>query len=293
MLAVRVHDRHGDYIIDRLREMRPDIYVSKDKLPVGDRPKALICFRPPTDEPLDQYAWIHCTGAGLDHIEARLSTDAPPPRITRTLGSMGRQFFEFCLSYLLADLQRHQARSVRAKTHLWDPETVAPNFLFDRSVLVVGQGGLGSEISLRMSALAHQVYSLSRSGRQFSDNVVSVRSVGDIERPDRIFAVIGVLPNTDATHNFFDREFFGRLSNCIFINIGRGQTVDDDALLDALADGTVKRAVLDVFREEPLPNDHWAWAHPAIDVTPHISALTRPEDAVDAFLKALSAQSVT
>jgi glyoxylate/hydroxypyruvate reductase len=65
---------------------------------------------------------------------------------------------------------------------------------------------------------------------------------------------------------------------CI-INAGRGELIDDDALLAALQSGRVRHATLDVFRTEPLPPDHPFWRHPGVTVTPHIAAITRPDTA--------------
>jgi glyoxylate/hydroxypyruvate reductase A len=65
----------------------------------------------------------------------------------------------------------------------------------------------------------------------------------------------------------------------VIINPGRGQLIDDDALLQALDQGRVGHATLDVFRVEPLPKDHRFWQHPGVTVTPHIASETRPETA--------------
>ncbi len=77
------------------------------------------------------------------------------------------------------------------------------------------------------------------------------------------------------------------LRAALFINVGRGATVDEPALQAALENGTVNHAVLDVFAEEPPPEDSWVWAHPNVTLTPHVSGLTRDEDAADRLIALL------
>ena len=87
--------------------------------------------------------------------------------------------------------------------------------------------------------------------------------------------VICLLPLTLATESLLDAVFFSRLkAGAIFINVARGAIVDDEALLAALNNGQLQAACLDVFRQEPLPAQHPFWQHPAILITPHVSAVT-------------------
>ena len=82
-------------------------------------------------------------------------------------------------------------------------------------------------------------------------------------------------PKTTRTDNVVDTNALQRLRpGSILINIGRGNAIDDDALLAAINGGTVRAAVLDVFREEPLPKSHRYWQHPNVYITSHTSAPT-------------------
>jgi glyoxylate/hydroxypyruvate reductase A len=92
--------------------------------------------------------------------------------------------------------------------------------------------------------------------------------------------VISLLPKTPATENILNAESLAWLApGAAVLNPGRGHLIDDDALLAALNSGALGHATLDVFRVEPLPQDHPFWAHPRITVTPHIAAETRPNSA--------------
>jgi glyoxylate/hydroxypyruvate reductase A len=85
-----------------------------------------------------------------------------------------------------------------------------------------------------------------------------------------------LLPDTPETENTLNAETLSLLPKGAFIlNPGRGPLIDDAALLAALDSGQVAHATLDVFRIEPLPDDHPFWAHPKVTITPHVAAATR------------------
>ena len=83
-----------------------------------------------------------------------------------------------------------------------------------------------------------------------------------------------ILPQTDLTEHVFDAVLFGDMKKgVLFVNVGRGTTVDNASLLGALAEGTVAFAALDVFEAEPLAEDSPLWGHPNILITPHFSGV--------------------
>jgi glyoxylate/hydroxypyruvate reductase A len=89
--------------------------------------------------------------------------------------------------------------------------------------------------------------------------------------------VLGLLPATPATRDLFDAAFFAAMKpGATFANLGRGDQLVDTDLLAALDRGQVGRAVLDVFRDEPLPSEHPFWGHPRVLVTPHVAGSTLP-----------------
>lgn len=100
--------------------------------------------------------------------------------------------------------------------------------------------------------------------------------------------VVNLLPSTPATRGLLSGN---ALQHCrpgaVFINVGRGDVIDDESLLHALERGWISGAVLDVFVEEPLPSTSPLWDHPKITITPHVSAVTHGKDAADVFLQNL------
>ena len=101
--------------------------------------------------------------------------------------------------------------------------------------------------------------------------------------------IINTLPATRATKNLFNKTFFSQCSNTIFINVGRGESVSQEALLNALDTGHVKKAILDVFEEEPLPRSSPLWSHAGVIITPHHASKTTTQDMETSFAQIVKA----
>ena len=141
-----------------------------------------------------------------------------------------------------------------------------------KTLLVLGLGGIGIEVARRAAALGMRVVGTrnsSREGPEFvdyvglSDEMLALAAEADV--------VVNALPLTDSTRGLVAAEFFAALDGAYFINVGRGATVDSDALLDALANGNVAGAGLDVTDPEPLPADHPLWTRSDVLITPHVA----------------------
>lgn len=98
--------------------------------------------------------------------------------------------------------------------------------------------------------------------------------------------ICNVLPNTPATTECLNTQILsqGLGKSPVFVNVGRANVISDQTLLQALDSGWFSAAILDVFHQEPLPSEHAFWNHPKIVVTPHVSALSRPEDIAECFV---------
>ncbi len=160
----------------------------------------------------------------------------------------------------------------------WVP--VAPPLARDRPVTILGFGTLGQACGRALAGLGFEVTGWARSAK----DVPGVRTLGGDDTLDTALAgaqiVVLLLPLTEATRNVLDARRLSLLApGAVVLNPGRGPLIDDDALLAALDSGQVSHATLDVFRVEPLPQDHPFWAHPKVTVCPHIASETRPDSA--------------
>ena len=154
--------------------------------------------------------------------------------------------------------------------HVWDP--TCPPLARERPVTILGMGALGSACADALRALNFPVTGWSRTekpGQLHGEHGLrKALSTAQI--------LITLLPKTPETENLLNADRLAHLpQGAAILNPGRGPLIDDDALLAALDAGHIGHATLDVFRVEPLPQDHPYWSHPRVTVTPHIAADTR------------------
>ena len=154
--------------------------------------------------------------------------------------------------------------------HAWDP--TCPPLARERPVAMLGMGALGSACAAALRALNFPVTGWSR-----SEKPGCLHGESGLRRAlSTAQIVITLLPKTPETENLLNAERLALMpQGAVILNPGRGPLIDDDALLAALEAGHIGHATLDVFRVEPLPQDHPYWSHPKVTVTPHIAADTR------------------
>lgn len=154
----------------------------------------------------------------------------------------------------------------------------------DRQVCVLGAGELGGRVAAALAQIGFNTKTWSRTPKQIA-GVVSLFGADKLE--DAVAdceILINLLPLTPATENLLDRRLFSRLRrHAVVINAGRGGHVVDQDVLDALDGGQLRAAVLDVFREEPLPLSHPFWRHPGVYLTPHVAAPTHAASSLAAI----------
>ena len=139
--------------------------------------------------------------------------------------------------------------------------------------VIVGLGGIGTEVALRARAFGARVIGCRRqpSPSDPTDGTVT---------PDQLHTVLGLAdvivlaaPATPETTDLVDAAFLALMpAESLLVNVARGALVDERALLESLDSGHLRAAILDVFREEPMPPDHPFWTHPSVRVTPHNAA---------------------
>lgn len=213
---------------------------------------------------------IQKTGAGVNNI---LDDETLPAeiRVARLqVSTSGNEMAEYALAYVLQE-QRHlrdyHAQQARAEWISYPPRRAA-----ETTVAVLGLGRIGSLVARRFVDNGFRVVGWSRTQKEL-ENIVC--HAGDAALDQALAAgdyVVSVLPSTPQTRGMFDYELFGRFrAPAVFINVGRGDLVDEGGLMRALDDGRLSGAVLDVMSVEPLPSEHPLWRHPRIQLTPHVS----------------------
>ena len=143
---------------------------------------------------------------------------------------------------------------------------------------VLGLGQIGQRVARTLAGLDYSVMGWARSAHA----IEGVRSFAGESALDEFLGetrvLVNTLPLTDSTRDLIDYSLLSRLrSDAVVINVGRGEHLVDEDLCRAIEEGRVARAVLDVFREEPLPTTHPFWQMPQVSITPHVSARTLRE----------------
>ena len=185
------------------------------------------------------------------------------------------------VEWVLGHALRHHLgmdRHILNPTQEWNP--ACPPIAAERPVTVLGLGALGQASAAALQQVGFPLRGWSRTEKHIpamptyhgADGLRAALTGAEI--------VVLLLPKTPETENIINSETLGWLApGATLLNPGRGQLIDDAALLAALESGALGHATLDVFRTEPLPADHPFWRHPRITVTPHIAAETRPNSA--------------
>lgn len=228
----------------------------------------------------DNVKWMHSSRAGYDD-PAFAALSARGVRLS-SCKATAPAIAEFVIATVFDHFQGGPARRAFQAEQRWRPE-------FFREIagscwLCIGYGAIGREIAVRARALGAHVTGVRRSGGSDPDVDAIVTPEAMAETLAGADVVILSVPLAADNDGFYDAAFFaGMKRGALFVNIGRGQLIDDDALREALDTGQIAHAALDVARIEPLPSDAWQWRHPRITMTAHVagrgSGLNRRVDA--------------
>ena len=255
--------------------------------------EVLFGNHPPRDlSAFPRLRWVQTASAGLDDV---LGSDPWSHGITVTNGSgihavhMG----QYVLGATLLWGERLEARLANRTGRRWDRpwaiETLRARRLRGRTAVIVGYGSLGREVGRLLHAIGMRVIAVKANpttradqgwrepGTGDPDGILPERFVGPEALTDIVAeadVVVLTLPATPRTRGIIDASVLAAMPpGSLIVNVGRGALIDQDALIEALADGRIGAAVLDVTTPEPLPDDSPLWTLPGCLVTPHISAL--------------------
>ncbi|VWB74508.1 D-isomer specific 2-hydroxyacid dehydrogenase [Burkholderia pseudomultivorans] len=235
--------------------------------------------------PRDGLRAIFNLGAGVD---ALLALDhAHPGTLPRHVplvrledSGMAQQMIEYVTHAVLRYLRRFDEYETLQRERRWQALEPHPRASF--TVAVLGLGVLGAQVARTLAALGLPVRGYSRSPKQL-DGIETFAGEHALDACiDGAKVLVNLLPSTPDTDGILCARTFARLApGAYLINVARGAHLVDADLLDALANGRIAAATLDVFHREPLPADHPFWAAPRITITPHSSAETLRAEAVE------------
>ncbi len=221
---------------------------------------------------------IASLGAGVDHlfVDPELPRHVPIVRLVDPY--MTEAMSEYVLTQVLRLHRQDLAYLTQQRAGVWR-EHAQPNAA-ERRVGILGLGTLGRDAARKLAVMGFQVAGWSRREKRLP-GIESFHGEGGLEALARRSEIlVCLLPLTPDTDGILDRRLFARMPRGgAIVNPARGGHLVEADLIAALDGGQLSAAVLDVFREEPLPADHRFWSHPRIIVTPHVAAATNPATA--------------
>ena len=265
-------------------EIRGSAYtdVTADDLAWAD---TYIGFRRPPLPTMGNVRWVHCTGAGVD---SWLEPVELPREIllTRTSESFGTYIAEWALARALAFRQGLLDVAESQRRHEWAPRDV--RYIRGSRAVIVGTGDVGTHVAQLFSALGAEVHGVSRTGRGDSAVFASLSTVSELPSIAATADwLIITVPLTSETRGLIGREVMSACRGAVLINAGRGAVVDEAMIPQALDNGWLAGAILDVFEVEPLPASSPLWDDRRVMISPHISGLTTADGAIAGFLECL------
>jgi phosphoglycerate dehydrogenase-like enzyme len=213
--------------------------------------------------------WAQSAGAGVDHPIFAMLLEKGVRITTNHEQAIG--ISEYILSGVLCHFQGTAKRAIEQAARRWTPSRARE--VMGSHWLIVGYGAIGEAVAQRAKGFGAHVTGVRRSApASFIADAMATPAQLPQLLPESDVVVL-TMPKTAETENTVDAKFFAAMkAGAVLVNVGRGAVVDDDALRAALDAGKPEHAILDVFRQEPLPADSWFWDHPRVTLTPHNSA---------------------
>ncbi|WCT73078.1 glyoxylate/hydroxypyruvate reductase A [Sphingomonas naphthae] len=265
---------------EALAPLLPDVEISPaDAVTDPERVRTALVWKPPPGffARFPNLALVVNLGAGVDRLVAREDIgDVPITRLSDP--EMGRMMANFVLFAVLRHARDIPHFEIAQRQAEWTYRHPRP--ARDITVAILGLGELGALAAAEVARLGFTVHGWSRSPKRIEgvtthhgrDTLDTVLAGADI--------LVSLLPLTVETRGLLDADRFAAMKpGAAFVNVSRGQVVDENALIAALFSGRIGSATLDVFAAEPLARDSPLWAMPGVLVTPHLASVALPETA--------------
>jgi glyoxylate/hydroxypyruvate reductase A len=283
-----------EYWLNRLQQALPQARVRQWKQ--GDQQPAdyALVWHPPVEMLSSRKGLkgVFALGAGVDAILSKLQAHpdmlpdgVPLFRLEDT--GMGLQMQEYAVSQVLHWFRRFDDYQRQKQQGQWQP--LEDYRREDFTIGILGAGVLGAKVAESLVAWGFPVRCWSRSKKDLPgvESFAGGEALPDFLHGTRV--LINLLPNTPQTVGIINRELLGQLAKEAYvINLARGVHLVEADLLAALDSGQLKGAMLDVFSKEPLPENSPLWAHPGVAITPHVAAVTRPDEAIAYIAKTIT-----
>jgi D-2-hydroxyacid dehydrogenase (NADP+) len=278
---VLIVDPHAEIYRDRLRAEFPALqfalaHKAADLPPDIADVDVLISFAIELKDEFYQRAgrlkWVQCLATGVDHV-LRCPSLKPETLLTSGRGIHGAPMRE-TIVFLMMGVAREARRLAQAQqSHAWDRRFWS--LLGGKTAVIVGIGVIGVATAKLLKAFEMQVVGVTRTPRAI-DGFDEIMPTAELKAAAaRADYLINILPASKDNLLLFDGSIFAAMKpSAYYISAGRGQTVDEAALIEALRERRIAGAGLDVFQTEPLPTDSPFWDLPNAFILPHLGGYT-------------------
>jgi phosphoglycerate dehydrogenase-like enzyme len=234
--------------------------------------------------------WVQFTSSGIGEFVKRSGLDKSDLILTTARGVHSGPLAEWTFMALLMYFKKFRFLEAEQKAHRW--ERYCDEEVAGRTLLTIGAGDLARGVAVVGRALGMRVIAVTRSPnkpREHANVFDEIHGVSELHRLlPQADAIVCTVPHTDETANMLDRTAISLMRpGCAFINTGRGSTIDEVAMIEALRNGKMGFAAIDVAQIEPLPTSSPLWDMPNVMINPHSASTVTTENAkiTDIFCK--------
>lgn len=261
--------RHQEFVYCLPDQLTEEI-LSDVEVILGNVPPRLLAHA-------GKLRWLQLNNAGTEgYCGGALPEDV---LLTNATGAYGLAISEHMVG-MLFELQKNlNLYSRNQREHVWKSEGHV-RIIEGSRVLVIGLGDIGTAFAQKMKGLGCRTVGIKRREARKPEGVDDLYTLERLERQLPLADIVALcLPGNQDTRHMLNEERIGMLkNNAVVLNVGRGMTLDTDALTRALKEGRIAGACLDVTDPEPLPSDHPLWDMENVILTPHVSGgFTLPE----------------
>lgn len=260
----------------------PDLQITQQR----DQATILLAAPPIVAKQLSEFPkveWIQSIYAGVDALMSPyLQQDY---ELTNIKDAFGQPIAEYVIGMLTNYYRHFSSYKEQQVSYNWQPHHYQS--LAGKNVLILGSGSIGSHLAKILSLFNMQVSAVNSTG--IPPKELSFHSTFHVNELSNALSmadiIVNTLPSTEQTRLLLNQHSLQHCRQALLFNVGRGSTLCESGLIEALNSGAIKHAFLDVFKQEPLPQSSPLWSHANITITPHIAALSDPKLVVEFFAK--------
>lgn len=235
--------------------------------------QVLVCFNPFDElnlEDLPNLKWLQVLSAGINQVPLDMVKERGIT-LSNNRGCYSIPIAEWTVMKVLEMIKNSKEFYEKQEQKLWEMDSSLLE-LTDKTVGFIGTGSIAEETAIRLKAFGVNLVGVNFTGRE-NEHFHKIYKIDELDKVIHEFDfLIIAAPYTDKTHHLIDEDVFKAMKDGVYlVNIARGSIIDEEALISNLQSGKVKKAALDVFEEEPLPQDSPLWDLDNVIISPHNS----------------------